>query len=476
MEVRRELAVDEITYLHPFTAASDEEEEINDKKQEESFILPENSSIPLDPNEMLIEIVSVRALVDFIDKKTEEKIFLDISIAGKRFKTKKVSAETDPRIEGVFSIILNKPIIELIHEGPSSLILICEKEDEQYVYGYGTFDWRPSLSGYMRTQIVLRGNNEENNGLVDIKITLANKLATAKQLKQYLMQLKTSSTFICKLRSRYLPTPMHAFRFVNLLSKMKNKSEQLVNLKTGEFVPAFSIHSILASKNTNVHELTVLLVCLLSGFGMDAYLYKDKAITVDNNGIVEWSINDKKRNVISRIDAVPLVGFRKIVKPIVERPSSDIFDEMEWKTTITSPPYVTPSISPCRAIKETELEESIKMMLSQYITKGFDSELEKYLRPIVGTLETKELEFPDENWSASIAALIQNLLPEKTSLKMATIFTTKPSAEVICNKIINKCNALIGSNPVSVGLSLSVHPYAEDVYAIWTIVGFVVKN
>ena len=478
MEIRKVLGPDEITYLHPFPPIQPKNEEKEEENLDESLPIPEITTIPLDPNEMFIQILSAKAFVDYCAKKTRDKLVLDISIAGKRYRTPKIDACVEPKFECSISIILDLPIIDLVRFGNASVVVLSENPKKSFVYGYGFFDWRFALSGYLRAQVVLKGNGDEDNGYLDIKINLANRLISQKQLEKCISSITTSHTFICKLSSRALPTPMHAFRFVQLLSKQKTNYLNLVDLKTGEAIPTFSIHSILASRTSNINELTILLVCLLCGFGLDAYLYGDKAVTVGNDGtVVEWSIPQKRRIILDTIEALPLIGFRKVVKPITERPTTDIYDQLEWKTVITAPPSVTPHIMPSIAINEVELENCIKAVLRCFVKDiNFDKELEKYLRPIVGTLEARELECPDEAWSAPIGRLIQSKLPKQTSLKIGTVFSSKLSPEYIAEKVYHKCNNLFQMDYQKVGLSICTHSYAEEVYAIWVVIAFIVKD
>ena len=478
MEIRKTLKPEEITYLHPFPPIQQKEEKIEEENLEDSISIPEITTIPLEPNEMFISILSAKAFVDYCSRKTQDKLILDISIAGKRYRTPKINASVEPKLECSISIILDIPIIDLVRFGNASVVVIAENSKKSFVYGYGFFDWRFALSGYLRTQVVLKGNGDEENGYIDIKINLANRLASEKQLQKCIDSIETSHTFICKLTSRALPTPMHAFRFVQLLSKKKSNFINLVDLETGEAIPTFSIHSILASRTSNINELTILLVCLLCGFGLDAYLYGNKAITVGNDcTVVEWSIPQKRRIIMDTIEPLPLIGFRKVVKPIVEKPTTDIYDQLEWKTVITAPPSVTPHIMPSIAINEIELENCIKVVLKCYVKDiEFDKDLEKYLRPIVGTLEARELECPDEAWSAPIGKLIQSKLPKKTSLKIGTVFSSKLSPEYIAEKVYNKCNNLFQMDYQKVALSICTHTYAEDIYAIWTVIAFIVGD
>jgi len=64
-------------------------------------------------------------------------------------------------------------------------------------------------------------------------------------------------------------TALHSFRFVRLLNFASNKHESI----SDDFVQIYhSFHSIVTCNRADTHDRCALLVSLLCGFGMDAYV------------------------------------------------------------------------------------------------------------------------------------------------------------------------------------------------------------
>ncbi|EAY15363.1 hypothetical protein TVAG_224390 [Trichomonas vaginalis G3] len=466
--VFRKLLPEEIRYLHPFPYT----QQTNDDDNENLIEDFENSPVTLKTNQVLIEILSTSAFVNYVECPQNEYITLDLNIAGNRFRSPKVQASDEPQLQCNFLLTLNQPITDLIRLGQSSVSVIAENQKGTYIYGYGQFDWRLSLSGYLRDQVILHDSQSQECGLIDIRIQLGSKMASSQQLENCFVHRNETNSIICPISSRALPTPFHAFRFVHLLYKISKLKLKEMNSKEELDPRSFSVHNVLANRVGNIKELSALLVCLLCGFGLDAYIYDEKVITIGDI-IIEWDLIQKKRVVIDNLKATKLVGYRKRVSPNVDNPTPDIWDPSQWNIEITTPPTIIPVLIKSPSINELELENELCRILSIQWKKEFDQTLLRFLRPIAATLETRELELPDEYWTMPIASLIKESLPESSSLKVCSVFYYLNNPSDIASKIFEKCKNIIQLNPTSIGLTVCSTSYAEEIYGIWVVIGFV---
>lgn len=461
----RRLSPEEIKYLHPFPLIQ-EDAEPNESIEIGDY---EYKQILLKNNQILVEIISTTSFVNYIECPVNEYIILDINIAGRRFRSRKVQASCDPSLECTFLLTLNQPIVDLVKLGKASISVVAENQNNTYIYGFGQFDWRFALAGYLREQVILYDSENEECGLIDIKMQLGNKMATMKQLESCFDHRNENNSLICQISSRSLPTPFHAFRFVHLLYKYSKTCKQVQSHQ----IP--SIHSVISLRTGTINDLSVLLVCLLCSYGLEAFLYNNKVITYGER-IIEWDIIQQKRIIIENIEPKELIGYRKIVHPLVDEPTPDIWDPSQWNIEVISPPSVIPVLIKSPQIDERKLENELKKTLTIQWKIDFDDSLVVYLRPIAATLETRELEMPDEYWTMPVASMIKENLPEKTSLKIFSSFYYKNNAAEIASKIMHKCDSIISQKPVSVGITVCTTAYAEEIYGVWTVVGFIVQD
>ena len=80
--VFRKLLPEEIRYLHPFPYT----QQTNDDNNENLIEDFENFPVTLKTNQVLIEILSTSAFVNYVECPQNEYITLDLNIAGNRFR------------------------------------------------------------------------------------------------------------------------------------------------------------------------------------------------------------------------------------------------------------------------------------------------------------------------------------------------------------------------------------------------------
>lgn len=472
--VRKFLSDKDIRYIHPFPLMR-----YREKVNLAEISVIDNTKTKQGFNDMLIKIISTRAFVKFINNSddTNVKVYIDINIAGKRFSTSMVNATSDPQISEFFAIKLYKPISELLCFGPASISAVVVENGLRSIYGCSTFEWRFGLTGHYRTQVEIRDAENEPVGMIDIKIETNRQYANKNQIKDYIKDEVKSKGYVCNIPARCLPTPFHAVRFCHLLSRHAIKVSPTL-YETSKVSSNFNLHNLISTKSGTKEEVAILLCSLLCGFGLNAFVSQSNVYTFDEKPM-SWDFENEQIKNICNLPCKILYGYKKVLEPLVEKPSSNIENTNEWNLRQTEPPILTPCLIPCKNVDEKVIEDNVANLIKSEFSKDIhrNKAIETAIRPILYTFELEKLGILHETWSENVNYVVKNNLEKNFVLKMSPTSSDSIDPEVIFRSVVSKASKYIkDANAESFAFVLNVTPYCEGIYMTWTLLGVIIKE
>lgn len=409
----------------------------------------------------IIDILSTRFFLDLLNPTGEDKILIDISMAGRRFRTKYVLTEADPGLEQTYIFNSYNNIDYFLNTGHGEVsAIICNKNHETRVFGYGTFEWRRALAISCRFPIELKDCCNKRVGYVHLRVSVTPTLINEELLDTKLKQKHVLKSKIAKIYSRLLPTPVHALRFVSLIKTDTSRKEDNI---------CYSLHSILSSNAATIPEKCILLTSFLLGYGFDAYMTHDKVYSLSESKIIQWDILNNTTEEIEYIDddVIELTGLEyKLIR--------NQLNPNEWKRKKYCEASTAPAIRPCDHIDEFSIENEVKKLISQHRIKStkFYVEIENAIRPLIFSLENSKINNVPEIWSGSVNHVIRSLTPSKRKIILHNLNINFIIPIDIFNKLKETFPRSILESDILI-LSISIFPYAENIYSVWLIYGYV---
>lgn len=206
---------------------------------------------------------------------------------------------------------------------------------ERKIYGFGNFDWSQAFGGSARFPVEIQTKFRDPVGLIDLSIEIDPPICYQDVADNFLQAEGKRATHITPLFVRDLPTPFHAFNFLQMFT--------ISDLHTDD-LPAynFSLHCVLASRSGSLTEVNLLLCSFLCGFGYEAFICGDNVITIHTNHCIIYDLLNGKRSRSASILPSKLIGFRSIYEPVHESPSLNIHDPRDWRKLELPLPITTP--------------------------------------------------------------------------------------------------------------------------------------
>jgi hypothetical protein len=437
-----------------------------------------------------VQIVRASSFVEMMDPDPASHLLLDISIAGKRYRTAAVEASTDPDFHEQFSLDLSEwNLEELSAFGLSTITAILMAGPSYCIYGTAFFDWRRCFTGYAGFPVSLQDSRTGDEcGVVHIKLQMSPILCTSAELENLVHCAGPRTSHICPISSRLIPTPFHALRFASLFSEAtrtftatgKVKDEEAFLDDQPKFSRGFSIHSVLASRTGNASDICAVLCSLLCGFGFESYVCGTKVLTIHHDRKILWDPFRCERTNVESLPTVSLYGLKCKLDPLVDEPSAEVCDPRIWRLIELEEPISIPSLLPCPDVDELAIETNVKRRicdLRHTRQTRFDEKIELALRPLIHSYEMAKLNEGCDIWSGAVNDSIRKLIPKGSTIRLVPLCVHGCDPKSIFMAVQAKAQSLIHHPGADVfALSLAVFPYAEDLYSSWTLVGAVLSQ
>jgi hypothetical protein len=448
---------------------------------------------PSPPGEKLLSVQIVRAssFVELMDPDPATRLLLDLSVAGRRWRTAPVEAEVDPAFSDCFTLELSESLDELIASGLGSVTAILIAGPNQCVYGSGLFDWRRCLSDKVGLPVSLSDpRTGDDCGVVHLRLTFSTPLCTQAELDGLIRSESSHGSHICRLSSRLIPTPFHALRFAGLFELSRRTFGATGNVivddappssdEDATFTRGFSIHSILAGRSGSAADISALLCSIFCGFGFEAFVCGSKVLTVHEDRATLWDPIRCERLNVQNVPTTVLYGYKCKLEPIVENPSAVTSDPRIWKRFELPPPIATPSLLKCADLDEIEIENDVKRRISAVRNihqTRFDDRIAAAMRPLLHSYEASKLNESCDLWTPHVNDAIRNLMPPKSTVKVAPLCVHSADPQSIFMALQKKAAALLQHPEAELfALSIAVFPYAENLYACWLLLGAILPQ
>ena len=433
-----------------------------------------------------IKILSARAFLGFLNPDPQSKLVFDINIAGKRFRTKPTEAEADPLVTDKFSFNTLQPFEALSNNGIGQVCAVLIAGQRSTIYGTGTFEWRTTVCGPCTYAVELFDINGDSCGVLNMRVEVCPYLATQDEVEKAITSGFKKTSHICKLSSRYVPTPYHALRFCSLLcqgSLTYSASAKIVEDKDEENQAKirrfFSLHSLLSTRSGTKKEISILLCSFLCGFGFEAFVIEPYyVITVQDEKCLLWDHTNGTIKPVEHIPTQTLIGFQKRLEPLVQKPTNDIHDPRYWREIELPKAVIPPPLTKCHQINEEALDQELKRRICLLRGKKatlFDKRLENALMPQLFSLESDKLNKGADVWCSDVKEATIHAMPPHSELRIAHFCINSCEPSAITTTLREKADQLLQATDNDLfALCFHVFPYAEDVVATWVFFAHVV--
>ena len=433
-----------------------------------------------------IKVLSTRALLGFLNPDPQSKIVFDIKIAGKRFRTEPVEAETDPFVTDTFKFNTFQSFDALQQTGIAEVTAVVIAGDLSSIYGSGTFEWRTSACGPATYAVELFDTNGDSCGVLNLRVAISPLLASQEEIEKSISANFKKTSHICKLTSRLIATPFHALRFCSLLVQGSFSVSASAKVLADDdeknqtrIRRSFSLHSLLSTRSGTKKEISILLCSFLCGFGLEAFVIDPYyVVTIQDGKCILWDHTAGVRKTLDHLEPQVMIGYQKKLEPIVQKPSSNIHDPRIWRETELPASVIPPPIIACQKIDEDALEQELKRRIC--LLRGnkatmFDKRLENALRPQLFALESDKLNKGADAWCANVKDAIVNSIPPHSELRISQLCVNSAAPSAISTAIREKAEPLLQATDGELfALSFHVFPYAEDVVATWVLFAHIV--
>ena len=433
-----------------------------------------------------IKILSARAFLGFLNPDPQSKIVFDINIAGKRFRTEPTEAEADPFVTDKFQFNTFQSFQTLAANGIGEVCAVLVAGPKATIYGTGVFEWRTAVCGPCNYAVELFDSNGDSCGVLNLRVEASPYLASQSEVEKAIASNYKKTSYICKLSSRFVPTPYHALRFCSLLcqgSLSYSASAKIVEDKDetmqAKIRKSFSLHSLLATRSGTKKEISILLCSFLCGFGLEAFVIEPyHVITVQNDQCLFWDHTTGTVKPMEHIPLQPLIGYQVRLEPITQKPSNDIHDPRYWRATELPRAAIPPPLTKCHQVDEDALENELKRricMLRGNKTTLFDKRLENALRPQLFSMESDKLNKGADVWCLCVKEATINAIPQHSELRIAHFCVNSCEPSTITTTLREKAESLLQATDNDLfALVFHVFPYAEDVVATWVFFAHIV--
>lgn len=428
-----------------------------------------------------IKIISARGFLGFVDPDPHSKVFLDINMAGKRFRTTTSEVGVDLYISSSFSYNSKVPIKKLVQTGYGEVCAVLVSGGYSCVYGTGSFEWRRALQETTLFPIELIDPNNDVCGLVSIQVVVTPTMDISDDLIEYIKNKPKKTSYITRISSRDIPTPYHALRFVSLLSNRSTKATMTAKvIKDQVKRKPRELHSILASRGGNTEEMCILLASFLCGFGFNAYIYGETVVTFTDQQIYSWDPIKGTVTPTAKLQPLELTGCEIKYQPLVQTPSVHLNDPRIWKKIILPKACIPVPLCPCDIvdIKEIEYEVKRKIVIARAEKKTyFDQEIEDALRPQLYAYENDMLNKTVDIWKVLVNESIKTLIPKRSAISAFPICIHSSDSSIIFYEIMEKSGNDIKSRDSELFFcTMAIFPYVENIYSTWVLYGYILDD
>jgi hypothetical protein len=287
-----------------------------------------------------------------------------------------------------------------------------------------------------------------------------------------------------------LATPFHALRFAGLFTVSNRTFAATGNILVDEameqeqenpvFSRGFSIHSLLACRNGTSADVCALLCSFFCGFGLEAYVCRNKVLTAHSDHATLWDPFTCQRQHVETLPTTVLYGYCCRLEPLVENPAAVTSDPRVWKRFELPPPISTPALLSCAKVDEEAIEKEVKGRVCEVRhtrQTRFDDRIAAAVRPLLHSYEASKLNESCDLWTPHVNDAIRHLIPSRSSIKVAPLCIHSTDGQSIFMALQAKASQFLHHPEAELFVvSLAVFPYAEDLAVSWCLFGVILPQ